>query len=93
MPEVSARGVLDALVSRGVEQVLLESGGDLSSMFFHAGVVDELFLTVVPVLLGGRGAPTPLDGPGWPVAGAPRLVLLECTVREGELFLHYRLPR
>ena len=93
LPRVDAEGVLTALTARGATQVLLESGGDLSSMFFRAGVVDELFLTVAPLLLGGRGAPSPLDGPGWALEDAPRLTLVECTVHGGELFLRYRVPR
>ncbi len=92
LPQVTAAAVLEVLERRGVRTLLLESGGDVSGMFFSAGVVGELFVTVVPVLLGGRGAPSPVDGPALPGGVKARMTLEEATVKDGELFLHYRLP-
>ena len=91
LEEVTAPGVLEVLATRGAQSVLLESGGGLSSLFFHAGVVNELYLTVVPILLGGAHAPTPLDGPAWPLDQAPRLDLVDVSVVGAEAFFHYRV--
>ncbi|GAA5168643.1 GTP cyclohydrolase-2 [Ornithinimicrobium tianjinense] len=44
--------VLDLLADRGLERVLVEGGGRLVSAFVAAGVVDRLFLTTAPVLVG-----------------------------------------
>jgi len=46
----------------GVERLLCEGGGDLNAALFRAGVVDELHLTVCPILVGGVEAPTIADG-------------------------------
>jgi riboflavin-specific deaminase-like protein len=48
----------------GVRRLLCEGGGELNDALFRAGVVDELHLTVCPLVLGGRGAPTIAEGRG-----------------------------
>ncbi|MBI5496518.1 MAG: RibD family protein [Deltaproteobacteria bacterium] len=90
---VTARGILDALAARGVEHVLLESGGGLTGMFFRERLVDELHLTLAPLVLAGQGAPTPVDGPAFRPAEAPRLSLVNCSVVGDEVFLHYHVAR
>jgi 5-amino-6-(5-phosphoribosylamino)uracil reductase len=90
LPMVTPKAALDALAYRGVKKVLLESGGDVASQFFHADCVDELYLTVVPLILGGKGAPSPADGETWPAGRAPRLKLVKSEAKGDELFLHYR---
>ncbi len=47
---------LDALFAKGVRHLLVEGGPRIASAFLRAGVVDELFSYVAPVLLGD-GAP------------------------------------
>ena len=70
-----------------VERVNLEGGGALNAAVLKADLVDEIWLTLCPVLIGGADAPTPLDGLG---LSAPRGVhLLEQRVVDGEVFLHY----
>lgn len=82
--------VLEALAKRGARRVLLESGGNLTGAFVRAGLLDELYVTVVPRILAGEGAPTPVDGPGFSMDDAPRLSLLKVEQVQDELFLHYR---
>jgi len=48
-----------------VKRLLCEGGGELNDALFRAGVVKQLHLTVCPLLLGGRSAPTAADGAGW----------------------------
>jgi 2,5-diamino-6-(ribosylamino)-4(3H)-pyrimidinone 5'-phosphate reductase len=48
----------------GVKRLLCEGGGAIIGGLFDASVVDELYLTIAPAILGGRTAPTPVDGKG-----------------------------
>ena len=48
----------------GVKRLLAEGGGELNAALFHAGLVDEIHLTLCPKIFGGRNAPTIADGPG-----------------------------
>jgi 5-amino-6-(5-phosphoribosylamino)uracil reductase len=48
----------------GVKRLLCEGGGELNAPMFRGGFVDELHLTICPVIFGGRTAPTLADGEG-----------------------------
>jgi riboflavin biosynthesis pyrimidine reductase len=48
--------VLDALADRGHRSVLCEGGPRLVGGLAAAGLIDELCLTIAPLLLGGNGA-------------------------------------
>jgi riboflavin biosynthesis pyrimidine reductase len=71
---------------RGIRALLSEGGPHLHAQMQADGLVDDLFLTIAPKLVGG-GAPRILEGnlPG--VAGLELAWLLE---EDGELFARYR---
>jgi len=78
----------------GVRRLLCEGGSELNAAVFRGGLVDELHLTIVPLLFGGAGAPTLADGPhGLPLARSLRATLRTRRVRGGEIFLVYALHR
>ena len=83
--------LLRRLGEKGVRSLLLEGGGELNARMFKASLVDEINLTVCPCLLGGRDAPTFLEGEGWPMEDRRNLTLLSCHETDGELFLRYRV--
>ncbi|MFB6104333.1 MAG: 2,5-diamino-6-(ribosylamino)-4(3H)-pyrimidinone 5'-phosphate reductase [Halobacteriaceae archaeon] len=53
------------LESAGVETVLVEGGGEILYSLFAADLVDTLTLFVGSVVIGGRDAPTLVDGEGF----------------------------
>jgi len=57
-----AFGVLEA---RGVDQAMVEGGGELIFSLFDAGLVDDLRVFVGSLVVGGRDAPTLADGDGF----------------------------
>ncbi|MFN7143276.1 MAG: RibD family protein [Myxococcota bacterium] len=91
--EVDVHRVIERLEARGVQSLLVEAGGDLIAQFLAAGVVDEIFVTVCPLVLGGRDAPTIVDGPGFPFDAAPRLTLQHAHRVGDELYCRYRVKR
>lgn len=52
---VEPQRIVDALVARGLPQILCEGGPSLFGSFIAADLVDELCLTVSPLLEGGAG--------------------------------------
>ena len=68
---VAALAELDA---RGVNRLMVEGGGELVYSLFAAALVDELFVYVGSLVIGGREAPTLADGDGF-VADFPDLDL------------------
>jgi riboflavin biosynthesis pyrimidine reductase len=74
--------------THGVKRLLCEGGGELNAALFHAGLVDELHLTICPVVFGGRSAPTLATGPDVEhLAKATRLSLATMKKAGAELFL------
>jgi diaminohydroxyphosphoribosylaminopyrimidine deaminase/5-amino-6-(5-phosphoribosylamino)uracil reductase len=55
---------LDELGARGVQSLMLEGGPRLAGAFLEAGEIDEARVFVAPLLAGGRGARTALEGEG-----------------------------
>ena len=58
--------LLELLADEGVNSVLVEGGGDLAWSFCASGAVDRVYAFIAPTLVGGRRAPTPVDGQGYP---------------------------
>ena len=81
--------MLDALRRRGVQRLLIEAGGDLLFQFFAAGAIDEVFVTLCPLLIGGD-APSLADGAGFTWQQMRHLRLLESEVAGDEIFLRYQ---
>ncbi len=85
------RHVLEVLSERGTKRILVEGGGELNYAFFKEALVDELYLTVTPRVIGGRGAPTPVDGIGFLKDKHVSLDLVSSRRIGHEVFLHYRV--
>jgi riboflavin-specific deaminase-like protein len=74
---------------RGIRSILCEGGPRLNASLLADGLIDELFLTTVPLLVGGAGALTIIGG--GTVAAPVRARLLWLLGHEGELFARYGL--
>ncbi|HEV7494576.1 RibD family protein [Baekduia sp.] len=81
---------LVALGARGVRSVLCEGGPTLLARLVLEGGLDDLLLTVSPLLAAGD-APTILDGA--PFAEPARLALRDVHRADDHVFLHYGLAR
>jgi 2,5-diamino-6-(ribosylamino)-4(3H)-pyrimidinone 5'-phosphate reductase len=89
---VDLDGALQVLeADRGVGSIVVEGGPGLNHVLISHHLVDELFLTVAPELLGGSSdqALTMLDGPE--LTFRPTLELRSIYSAESELFLRYSL--
>ena len=77
-----------------VRRLLCEGGGEVNAGLFRAGLVDEVYLTICPLVFGGRDAPTMADGLGAKdLADATKLRLKSLKQVGNELFLVYRTVR
>jgi len=90
---ILARYALRVLADRGVKRVLVEGGGTLNFSFFREDLVDEVYLTVTPRILGGATAPSPVDGKGFLRNSHVRLELLSSRRTGDEIFLRYRVVK
>lgn len=83
---VDAAAAVAALADRGLGRVVCEGGPTLNNAMLAAGVVDELFVTIAPTLVGGG---TGIVGPAL-VDGPHDLLLQELRVHGSELVCRYR---
>ena len=84
--------ILEALARRGVQSLLVEAGGDLLFQFLAADALDELNVTLCPLVIGGN-TPSLADGPGFLFAEVRRLQLLSAETEGDEIFLRYQVRR
>jgi 5-amino-6-(5-phosphoribosylamino)uracil reductase len=87
--DIPIRWILAKLAARGVERLLVEAGGALLFQFLAADALDEMHVTLCPIVVGGD-APSLADGVGFDRADVRRLQLVASEVDGDELFLHYR---
>ncbi|CEJ44167.1 RibD family protein [Umezakia ovalisporum] len=90
---VDTSAALQHMASLHITRLAVLGGGELVASMLQSDLIDELWLTVCPLILGGASAPTPVEGVGFLSELAPRLELLEVHQVEQEVFLHYRLQR
>ncbi len=79
--------VVRDLARRGARRILCEGGPTLNAALFAAGLIDEVFLTIAPKIVGGQDPLTIVKGP--PFAETLHLELRSLVDVEGELFLRY----
>lgn len=78
----------DVRAAHGVRTLLCEGGPSLNRTLIGAGVVDELLLSLSPVLVGGPGKSAVA---GDPLPDAIPMELLSMYEHMGTLFLRYRI--
>ncbi|GAB4350572.1 MAG: bifunctional diaminohydroxyphosphoribosylaminopyrimidine deaminase/5-amino-6-(5-phosphoribosylamino)uracil reductase RibD [Candidatus Abyssubacteria bacterium] len=52
------------LGARSIASVLVEGGGGLLAAALEAGIIDKVLFFVAPKIIGGKDAPTPVEGVG-----------------------------
>jgi riboflavin-specific deaminase-like protein len=88
--ELTLTTVLRTLrTEHGVRSVLCEGGPTLLGSLLHERLVDELFLTIAPLLAGGGSELTMTRGPGLP--DPVELELVWTLERRGSLYPRYAL--
>ncbi|MHB8604615.1 MAG: RibD family protein [Thermoplasmatota archaeon] len=86
---VDLRLALRELAARGVKSVLVEGGATVIGAFLRAQLVDDLYVFVSPVIVGG-GAPSLVEGPGATEASHVLRLRLASVEKFGDgALLHY----
>jgi len=91
--EIDWMDAFQQLASLGIKRLAILGGGKLVASVLAADLIDELWLTVCPLILGGVDAPTAVEGKGFLADFAPKLELLAVKQVGQEVFLHYKVDR
>ncbi|MBD1924600.1 RibD family protein [Microcoleus sp. FACHB-831] len=89
--EINWTDAYSQLATLGLRNLAILGGGKLVASLLVENLIDEFWLTICPLILGGAAATTPVEGGGFLPQLAPRLELLSVETIEQEVFLHYRL--
>ncbi len=75
----------------GIKKVLIEGGGEINWSCLRLGLVDELRVTISPIIIGGRNAKTITEGIGFSkISQGIKLKLRKITkYKNGEIVLYY----
>ena len=88
--EVTAAAAVGALAGLGYREILAEGGPHLLGQLAAAGLIDELCVTISPVLAGGpagRIIQGPAPAPGRPAPAAPSRLTLAHVLADGDYLL------
>ena len=84
--------MLEILGERGVVTLLVEGGGRTIWSFVKAGFVDEFKVFIGSRIIGGKDAPTPVDGEGFGDEAEFRdLRLVRSTLSESGILLEFEM--
>lgn len=89
---VDLRELLELLYQRGVRRLMVEGGGTLNWSLIEQGLVDEICVFVGPMVIGGRDAPTLVDGIGF-AENFQRLELKSSERIDDGLLIKWRVVR
>ncbi|WP_407354887.1 2,5-diamino-6-(ribosylamino)-4(3H)-pyrimidinone 5'-phosphate reductase [Methanolobus sp. WCC5] len=84
---------MEELKTRGIKRLMLEGGATLNWGMFSVGLVDEIYTFVGNLIIGGKDAPTFVDGEGFLENATIKLELINTEkIEEGVLLkwkVHY----
>ena len=83
--------LLSRLFDRGIKRLMVEGGATLNWSLLNLGLVDELYVYMGAMLIGGGDAPTLVDGPGFK-EHFPRLTLRDVQRLDEGVLIKWSLP-
>ncbi|MEF8822193.1 MAG: 2,5-diamino-6-(ribosylamino)-4(3H)-pyrimidinone 5'-phosphate reductase [Halovenus sp.] len=88
---VDLAAAFEELADHGIDQLMVEGGGEIIYSLFEADLVDRLSVFVGSMIIGGREAPTLADGEGF-VSSFPELELETVERIDDGVVLRYHVP-
>ncbi len=87
---VDLEKLLSELKRRGITRVMVEGGATLNWGLISGGLVDEIYTFIGNIILGGRTAPTLVDGEGYK-GEVCRLVLVSCEGLDEGILIRWKV--
>jgi 2,5-diamino-6-(ribosylamino)-4(3H)-pyrimidinone 5'-phosphate reductase len=77
----------------GLKKIIVEGGGEINWSVLKLGLVNELVVTISPVIIGGRDAKTLVEGKGFTnISDGIKMKLSNTIIQnKNEIVLFYKL--
>jgi 2,5-diamino-6-(ribosylamino)-4(3H)-pyrimidinone 5'-phosphate reductase len=91
--KVNIENLFQVLERLGFKKILVEGGGEINWSVLKLGLVDELIVTISPVVIGGRDAKTLVEGEGITnITNGIKMKLSKTVIQnKNEIVLYYKL--
>jgi 2,5-diamino-6-(ribosylamino)-4(3H)-pyrimidinone 5'-phosphate reductase len=91
--KVNIRNLFQQLEKIGIKRILVEGGGEINWSILKLDLVNELIVTISPVVIGGRDAKTLVEGKGFANISDGIKMKLSNTIMQNknEIVLFYKL--
>jgi len=91
--KVSIRKLFQKLERMGLKKILVEGGGEINWSVIKLGIINELIVTISPLVIGGRDAKTLVEGEGFAnISDGIKLKLSNTIIQNNnEIVLFYKL--
>jgi 2,5-diamino-6-(ribosylamino)-4(3H)-pyrimidinone 5'-phosphate reductase len=89
---VDLEKLLIELKNRGIKKLMVEGGATLNWGLISEGLVDEIYTFIGNILIGGRSAPTLVDGEGF-VSDFCKLSLISCEILEEGVIMKWKVQQ
>ena len=91
--KVNLRNLFQQLEKKGLKKIIVEGGGEINWSVLKLGLVNELVVTISPVVIGGRDAKTLVEGMGFTnISDGIKMKLSNTIIQnKNEIVLFYKL--
>lgn len=84
----SVKDIVSSLAQRGYQKILLEGGPSLNTFFLETNLIDEIYITIIPLVIGGIRTDRFIQGYDLPFL--KKWKLKSCESVKNEIFLCYQ---
>ena len=90
---MNLRNLFQQLEKMGLKKIIVEGGGEINWSVLKLGLVNELVVTISPVVIGGRDAKTLVEGKGITnISDGIKMKLSNTIIQnKNEIVLFYKL--
>ena len=90
--QVNITKLVHILFKKGIKKILLEGGGTVNLSFLKNNLIDEIIITVTPLILGSQNSVNLFEGNLLKsITKSPILKLKKVQKNKNEIILHYKL--
>ena len=91
--KVNIKNLFQQLEKLGLKKIIVEGGGEINWSVLKSNLVNELVVTISPIVIGGRDAKTLVEGKGFTnICNGIKMKLSKAIIQnENEIVLIYKL--